>query len=201
MVIVVDYGLGNLGSVFNMVKKLGFEVEISQCPDKISKADKLILAGVGSFDNGMIELESRGLIEVLNKAVIIDKVPILGICLGMQLMTRGSDEGNLSGLAWIDAYTNKFNLSELPIPHMGWNNIEIKKSSILFKSNHNKEFRYYFVHSYYVKCEENSDVLCESNYGIDFHSAFELGNIFGVQFHPEKSHKFGLTLLNNFLNN
>ena len=202
MVVIIDYGLGNLGSIKNMLKKIGVEAEITNDLEKINSASKLILPGVGAFDNGMQNLNENGFIEVLNKKVIQNKTPILGICLGMQLMTKGSEEGILKGLGWIDAETIKFNFGEnkdrLTIPHMGWEYVSLQKESKLFE-NMFEEPRFYFVHSYYVKANFEKDVLLKTNYATDFVSGFEKENIVGVQFHPEKSHKFGKQLLKNFI--
>jgi glutamine amidotransferase len=200
MITIIDYGMGNLGSIHNILKKIGVKSIITSDVDKINDADKLILPGVGSFRSGMDQIESMGLINVLNKKVNSDKVPILGICLGMQLMTNQSEEAvGCKGLSWINAETIKFKFidSSLKIPHMGWNLCSLKKKSPLFNLNEDLQ-RFYFVHSYYVKLADAKDELISSNYGLDFTSGFEKSNIFGVQFHPEKSHKFGMNLLSNF---
>ncbi len=204
MVIIIDYGLGNLGSIKNMLNKIGVNAEISGDPVVISSATKLILPGVGAFDNGMQNLTDLKLIEVLNKKVLEDKVPVLGICLAMQLMTRGSEEGNLLGLGWVDAVTIKFNSTDserkFPIPHMGWEYVKAEKESLLLKEMYDKP-RFYFVHSYYVKALRGDDVLISTDYNGEFVSGFEKNNILGVQFHPEKSHKFGMKLFKNFIEN
>ena len=204
MITIIDYGLGNLGSIKNMLKKVGAESEITTDLDKISNASKLILPGVGSFDNGMINLEEMGLLTILNKKILEDKTPILGICLGMQLFTNKSEEGVKKGLGWIDAKTTKFNTSlaekKHTIPHMGWEFMEQCKGSKLLEGMYD-ESKYYFVHSYYVTCNDSNDILLKTNYIHDFVSAFERDNIIGVQFHPEKSHKFGMKLFKNFVEN
>lgn len=201
MIVVIDYGLGNLGSILNMLKKIGANAIISSKIPDIEKADKLILPGVGAFDNGMTNLDKLGLIPILNKLIFNKKIPILGICLGMQLLTKRSAEGTLSGLDWIDAEVVKFKFdslnSNLKIPHMGWNTVEVVKRSHLF--NELEQARFYFVHSYHVICNDRLDILAETYYGYNFVSAIEKDNIFGVQFHPEKSHKFGMRLLRNFV--
>jgi len=201
-VTIIDYGAGNLGSIRNMFKHIGIKSVISSEIRDVQKAEKLILSGVGAFDNGMKELNNLNLISVLNEKVIDEKVPILGICLGMQLFTKSSEEGNLSGLSWLDAVTVKFKSNnesnKLKIPHMGWNLINIQKNSLLFNDMPD-ELRFYFVHSYHLACSEQKDVLCSTYYGHNFVSGVEKENIFGVQFHPEKSHKFGMKLLKNFL--
>lgn len=197
MITIIDYGMGNLGSISNMIKKIGHKSIITSDLEEIKKATKLILPGVGSFDNGIKNLRESGLSEVLNQKALVEKTPILGICLGMQLMTKSSEEGILSGLGWIDAQTKKFVSDTLKIPHMGWNIIRHHKESKLFDEL-DSEKRYYFVHSYYVESNQTKDVLTTTPYGYNFVSAFEKDNMIGVQFHPEKSHKFGMNLLKNF---
>ncbi len=200
-ILIIDYGMGNLGSIANMLKRIGADAIISGNPDEIEKADKLILPGVGAFDNGMKNLKERGLLDLLNKKVLSEKIPILGICLGIQLFTKKSEEGNLNGLAWLDAETVKFKFDEsdigLKIPHMGWNNVETMKDSSLFRGLEN-ENKFYFVHSYHVACADRTDILSSTEYGVKFTSSILKENIAGVQFHPEKSHKFGMRLLENF---
>lgn len=181
-----------------MLKKIGYESEISSDINKIKNADKLILPGVGSFDEGIKNIEALRILDILNYKVIEEKVPILGICLGMQLMTRRSEEGSRNGLGWVDAETKNFKSSDLKIPHMGWNKINHMKESKLF-SELESEKRYYFVHSYYVDMDNDSDVLTTTPYTHEFISSFEKENIIGCQFHPEKSHKFGMKLLKNFM--
>jgi glutamine amidotransferase len=200
MITIIDYGVGNLGSIRNMLKKLGQASEITSDVNKIKEADKLILPGVGSFDYGMSKLHEYGFIEVLNEKVMIEKVPILGICLGVQLMTKSSKEGQLRGLGWFDAETVPFEFSasdELIIPHMGWNSVTQAKESKLFQDMY-EESKFYFVHSFHLKANLKSDELLISKYGYNFVSALEDENVVGVQFHPEKSHKYGLKLLKNF---
>ena len=198
MTVIIDYGLGNLGSIANMIKKVGHKSIITSDLEEIKNATKLILPGVGSFDNGMRNLAELGMIEVLNQKVLVEKTPILGICLGMQLMTKSSEEGTLAGLGWLDAQTKKFVSDTLKIPHMGWNIIKHQKKSKLFDECESEK-RFYFVHSYCVSCNNQEDIHANTNYTQDFVSSFEKENIVGVQFHPEKSHKFGMNLLKNFL--
>ncbi|QDQ29218.1 imidazole glycerol phosphate synthase subunit HisH [Chitinimonas arctica] len=201
MITIVDYGMGNLGSIRNMLKKVGAESEISADPACLRQAGKLILPGVGAFDAGMSSLEQSGLSSLLNELVLEKKVPVLGICLGMHLMTQGSEEGKLRGLGWVQADTIRFTLPEdstLKVPHMGWNRVKPCKESRLMKAA-DEEARFYFVHSYYVKCHATGDSLLKSEHGHEFDAAFEVGNIMGVQFHPEKSHRFGMQLLSNFV--
>lgn len=199
MIVIVDYGIGNIGSVLNMFKKIGVkEVVLSRREEDIENAHKLLLPGVGAFDIGMKTLESTGLIPVLQKKVIRDKIPIIGICLGMQLLTHRSDEGQQKGLGWIDAETVKFQPAhpDMKIPHMGWNYVTEAKSNVLLEGSEKK--RFYFVHSYYVKCHREEDVLAWCDYGGNFACAVQKDNIWGVQFHPEKSHRFGMKLFENF---
>ena len=200
MIGIIDYGMGNLGSIQNMLTRLGIESEITSDLDRIRAADKLILPGVGAFDKAMTNLQERGMISVLTELVLEEKKKFLGICLGMQLISKRSEEGHLPGLGWIDADTVRFKFSEehsLRIPHMGWNTVSIKKESCLFKDMY-EEPRFYFVHSYHVVCHSNETVLTSTNYGFDFTSGIENENIYGLQFHPEKSHKFGMKILRNF---
>ena len=198
MLLIIDYGLGNLVSVKNMFKKLGVPAVISDNISEIESAEKLILPGVGAFDNGMNLIKQKGLIDVLNKRVLVDKTPILGICLGMQLLTKSSEEGKEKGLGWVDADTIKFTFDnkELKIPHMGWNYIQVKKQNKLISTE--GKHRFYFVHSYYVKCHNENDIIATCDYGNEFTCVLNRGNIYGAQFHPEKSLKFGMEVLNNF---
>jgi glutamine amidotransferase len=203
MIAIIDYGLGNLGSVQNILKKVGCSDSIiTLSPEAIANADKIILPGVGSFDNGMTQLKNLGLIEILNQEVLKNSKPILGICLGMQLMTQSSEEGILPGLGFFEATTEKFkfdkNSENLKIPHMGWNEVYIKHQNPLL-SNFKEENRFYFVHSYYVKCKDKGDELLSCNYGFEFTCGIQKDNIYGVQFHPEKSHRFGMQLMKNFV--
>jgi glutamine amidotransferase len=201
MITIVDYGLGNLASIKNMLKRIGCPSIITGDLAQIENAGKLILPGVGAFDNGMTNIEQRGLLPVLNKKALNDKIPVLGICLGMQLLTNKSEEGIKPGLGWIDAECKKFQLKDisdkLKIPHMGWNDVQPRSTSTIFK-NYQDEISFYFVHSYHVICKNDSDILGTTSYGRDFTSAVQKDNIMGVQFHPEKSHKFGMQLLKNF---
>ncbi len=202
MIVIVDYHMGNVGSIKNMIKKLGSDSVISSDPTTIRNAGKLILPGVGAFDNGMENINKLNLLDILNEKVLQKRTPILGICLGMELITKSSEEGIREGLGWIDASTVKFkfldNVENLKVPHMGWNTIQIKKQSrILLNMRENP--RFYFVHSYHPVCNNVKDVVAETTYGYPFTSIFAHKNIVGVQFHPEKSHKYGMKLLQNFI--
>ena len=204
MLIIVDYGMGNLNSIKNMIKKIGGSAEISSDRAAIKDATKLILPGVGAFDNGMRNLKEKGMIDLLGDKVLNERTPILGICLGMKLFTNRSEEGVLPGLGWIEAETKRFdfdpNPNRLKIPHMGWNIVEPVDSSDLFRGfSEQEEARFYFVHSYHVVCQNPQNVLASANYGFDFTCSVRNGNIFGTQFHPEKSHRFGMKLTQNFL--
>jgi len=201
MIVIIDYKTGNLGSILNMFKKIGAEAIASSDISDIERADKIILPGVGSFDNGMNNLKEMDLIPVLNEKVLVKKTPILGICLGMQLFSQKSEEGKLAGLDWIDAETIKFNgeNTKFKIPHMGWNTINVKKEGPLL-INMCQEARFYFVHSYHLICKNQENIIANTNYIYEFPSIIQKENIFGVQFHPEKSHKFGIKLFNNFVN-
>lgn len=203
MIAIINYGLGNLGSIQNMFRKVGCkDVIITNDPMEIDKADKLLLPGVGAFDNGMQKINELGLLEILNRQALEVKKPILGICLGMQLLTKGSEEGSLKGLGWIDADTIKFDFGEnekdLKIPHMGWNEVKFSKRHSLTMGMP-AHSRFYFVHSYYVRSNKAEQELMSCHFGIDFTCAVQFNNIMGVQFHPEKSHKFGMQLFKNFI--
>jgi glutamine amidotransferase len=205
MIVIIDYDMGNVGSIANMIKRVGGESIISRDPEEIRKASKLILPGVGAFDTGMQNIEKFGLTTVLNQKVIVDGAPILGICLGMQLFTNRSEEGKVRGLGWIEAETVRFpsstpDVAKLRIPHMGWNHAVPAKSDALIHDLP-EEMRFYFVHSYHVVCANKSDELLTTTYGIPFTSALSKANIWGTQFHPEKSHTFGMRIIHNFVHN
>lgn len=198
---IIDYGVGNLGSIKNMLAKIGVQSQVTSEPGAIASATKLILPGVGAFDTGMSRLNSSGLVPLLNDLVLGQQRPILGICLGMQLMTASSEEGVLPGLGWVDAHTRRIAVppnSGLKIPHMGWNEVQARKESRLFDFASDPQ-RFYFVHTYCVHASNDADVLLTTQYGEAVVAAFEANNIVGVQFHPEKSHKFGMAMLRNFV--
>lgn len=200
-IVIVDYGMGNLRSVFNKFRRMGYHSEITSDLAAIKKADKLILPGVGHFAKGMRNLEEKGIVAVLNNKVLYDKTPIFGICLGMQLFSEFSEEGDCGGLGWIKAKTVRFRISDktrYKIPHIGWNTVNIANKAGIDDFLTNDDF-FYFVHSYYVQCADNTDVWMTSRYESEFVSAVKKGNIFGTQFHPEKSHDAGYNLLKKFI--
>lgn len=200
MILIADYGIGNVGSIANMIRKIGGKAEVSAIPERIAEAEKLILPGVGAFDHGMRSLQKANLIKPLTIAALERKVPILGICLGMQLMLDGSEEGIELGLGWINGRVTrlKSETHALKIPHMGWNVAQTVKQNPLLPAQDTPQ-RFYFVHSYKVECANISDEMASTNYGAPFCSAFMRANIFGVQFHPEKSHAFGMALFRRFV--
>lgn len=200
MIAIIDYGLGNLASVQNMFRKIGVrDAIITADSEKIALADRILLPGVGAFDAGMSKLEATGLIPLLNKKALEEKVPVLGICLGMQMLTRKSEEGNKMGLGWIDGDTVKFNPDpslKLKVPHMGWDYIKVTRKNPLLEID--KKPRFYFVHSYYVKCNNPYQSIATCDFGGEFTCMVNKDNIFGTQFHPEKSLRFGMDILINF---
>ncbi|MGE9746027.1 imidazole glycerol phosphate synthase subunit HisH [Bdellovibrio bacteriovorus] len=201
MITIVDYGMGNLGSIRNMLKRVGAQSQITSDSVEIEKASKIILPGVGAFSTGMEKLKELNLVQLLNKKALDEKVPILGICLGMQIMCKSSEEGEGPGLGWVNADVKKFQFPREDtlhkVPHIGWNYISPKKEHPLV-GGFDAKTRFYFVHSYYVKCTDEADVLARTQYGIEFDSMFAVDNIIGAQFHPEKSHRFGMDLLRRF---
>jgi glutamine amidotransferase len=202
MLVIVDYGLGNLGSIANMATRLGAQPVVSSDPAVLRMADKLILPGVGAFDRGMQNLRERGLVDVLSQKALDDRVPVLGLCLGMHLFTRGSEEGTERGLGWLDADTVRFrfagNGGNLKVPHMGWNDVSLQRAHYLVEDG-DVEPRYYFVHSFHLVCSDPGLVVGETTHGYPFSSIVARDNIVGVQFHPEKSHRYGMALLRNFI--
>lgn len=204
MITIVNYGMGNLGSIANMFRYIGVDCVITDELAKIRDAEKILLPGVGAFDAAMKRINDSGIRTVLDHKALNDKVPILGICLGMQLLTNRSDEGKMQGLAYIDAETLSFKGKIekcYRIPHMGWNVVKpsgTESHALLDGFNVLDEVRYYFVHSYFVRAKSRDNSLMTCNYGLDFDCGIVRENIMGVQFHPEKSHKFGMQLLKNF---
>lgn len=198
MITIVDYGMGNLGSIQNMFKRIGAHARITSDPAELEHADKILLPGVGAFDSAMERINSMGFRDVLDRKVLVQRVPLLGICLGMQLLTRSSEEGRISGLGWIPAETRRFPSSNgLKVPHMGWNAVTRACQSALTEGLA-PDARYYFVHSFFVQVDHDEDSVLKTHYGLTFDAAIAHGNIFGAQFHPEKSHRFGMHLLSNF---
>jgi imidazole glycerol-phosphate synthase subunit HisH len=202
MIVIIDYDMGNIGSIENMIRKVGGSSIVSRDPAVIEQADKIVLPGVGAFDTGMENIARFNLRSVLDYKVLEERVPLLGICLGMQLLTRGSEEGTLPGLGWIDAKTVRFPSAigeqKLRIPHMGWNSVRAARQDP-FLEGLDEAPRFYFVHSYYVSCDYVDTILGETKYGIQFTSIVRRDNVIGTQFHPEKSHRFGMKLIENFV--
>lgn len=201
MVVIVDYGVGNLRSVLHKVTKAGVDAVVTSDAGEIERAEKLILPGVGAFSGGMRNLESYGLLDVLHKKVTIDRTPILGICLGMQLFAARSEEGNVQGLGWLDAEVRRFDFSglqeNLRVPHVGWNVLLPKKETPLLKGIE-PDRRFYFTHSYHLVCNAAEDIVAVTHYGYDIVSIIQHDNIYGMQFHPEKSHRRGIEIVVNF---
>jgi glutamine amidotransferase len=199
MIVIVDYGVGNLSSVENMLRKAGGDATVSRDPALILDADKLLLPGVGHFDHGMKMLNKSGLRESLDRFALDKRRPVLGICLGAQIMGKSSEEGVMSGLGWIDMECHRFDVAPgIRVPHMGWNQIVIKKPSPLLDEMAD-DARFYFVHSYRMSCVQQEDVLAMAKHGSSFVSAVQRGNIMGTQFHPEKSLRHGLALMKSFV--
>jgi imidazole glycerol-phosphate synthase subunit HisH len=199
---IIDYGMGNLRSVQKKIQQVGAGVEITSDLDKILRAEKLLLPGVGHFANGINKLKESGIRDILNRKVLLEKTPILGICLGMQLMAKQSEEGGVEGLGWFDADVVKFTIKDklkYKVPHMGWNSAVIEKESLLFKEVPN-DAMFYFVHSFHIKCNDDKDILTSSEYEYNFTSAIQKDNVYGTQFHPEKSHDWGEEVFRNFVN-
>lgn len=203
MIVIIDYGLGNINAFANVFKRLNIPVKIAQKADDLEDVSKIILPGVGAFDHAMIKLKESGMREKLDELVLKKSMPVLGICVGMQILAHSSEEGSLPGLGWIDGVVKKFDTQKMKqkthLPHMGWNDVKPLKNTGLFKDV-DKEPLFYFLHSYYFYCNKSEDALAVSDYGGEFVSAVNCGNIYGVQFHPEKSHHNGVQLLKNFAN-
>lgn len=200
MITIIDYGMGNLGSVANMLKKIAAPCKVTSDINEIEKAEKILLPGVGAFDAAVNRIDELNLRPVLTYKAKEQKIPFLGICLGMQLLTRGSEEGVLKGLDFIPAQTIKFKFeknSVLKIPHMGWNFVK-ENTKCELTEGFTDEYRFYFVHSYYVLCDKPENSILKTTHGVEFDSAIQHENVFGTQFHPEKSHKYGMHLLTNF---
>lgn len=201
MIAIVDYGSGNIQAIKNIYDNLKIKTYFVSEPDQLMAADKIILPGVGAFDEAISKLNSSGMINALNTKVLTEKTPVLGVCVGMQVMAKGSQEGVSSGLGWFDAEVKKFDEACIPnkpkLPHMGWNEIKQQKFSDMLKDiSCDKGF--YFLHSYFIECNNEEDILLTANYGQEFTCAIQKNNIFGFQFHPEKSHSNGINLFRNF---
>jgi len=201
MITIIDYGLGNIKSFVNLYERLNIVVSVAKTADDLKKATKFILPGVGAFDNAMSKLNNSGMREALEVLVLEDRLPILGVCVGMQILAHSSEEGVLPGLGWIDGTVKKFDTSFLKfktlLPHMGWNTIHPDNCSPLLVG-FNDDSLFYFLHSYYFQCNNKNDAIATTEYGIIFTSALNNNNIYAVQFHPEKSHQCGIQLLKNF---
>jgi glutamine amidotransferase len=201
MIKIVDYGLGNIKAFANIYHKLSIPFAIAKTAKELADASKIILPGVGAFDAAMQLLNDSGMRETLDRKVLEEKIPVVGICVGMQILARSSDEGILPGLGWIDGVVKRFDPDTLShkthLPHMGWNDVKAKNSDGLFQELQD-DCRFYFLHSYYFICHKSQDMAAETTYGVPFASAVHNGNIYGVQFHPEKSHHYGVQLLKNF---
>jgi len=198
MIAIIDYGLGNIQAFKDVYSRLGIPATIAKSPADLNNATKLILPGVGSFDHAMTKLNESGMRPKIEQLIVETKMPILGVCVGMQIMTTSSEEGELQGLGWIDATVKRFDSEKcIVLPHMGWNDVSPKSESELFK-NMDKKIIFYFLHEYYLDASESSNIEATSDYFGEFTCSVRKNNIFGVQFHPEKSHNFGMLLLKNF---
>ena len=201
MIKIVDYGLGNISAFSNMFKRMNIPAAAVKTAAELEGASKIILPGVGAFDHAIELLNASGIRGMLEKMVCEDNIPVLGICVGMQILANGSDEGNFPGLGWVPGRVRAFKSEEksasLPLPHMGWNDVTPMGGGHLF-GGLERDARFYFLHSYFFECEKQESIIAASNYGIDFSCAVRSGNVYGVQFHPEKSHNYGALLLKNF---
>tara|TARA_B100000767_G_scaffold271155_1_gene296213 strand:- start:307 stop:921 length:615 start_codon:yes stop_codon:yes gene_type:complete len=201
MIGIIDYGLGNIKAFLNVYNRLSISAKVIKVKNDFEDVSKIVLPGVGAFDHAMTKLNNSGLRDKLEMLVCSEKMPVLGICVGMQMLSNSSDEGDLPGLGWIDGKVEKFNINDIPyktkLPHMGWNNVSLKNDNPLMKGL-SENSKFYFLHSYFFSCRDKSNALTSSFYGKKFTSAVNHENVYGVQFHPEKSHHNGVTLLNNF---
>lgn len=203
MICIVDYGVGNIQAFLNLFKRLGVEARRAVKPEALTGAVRLVLPGVGHFDHAMQRLNDSGMRPKLEELVLGAQVPVVGICVGMQLLAQGSDEGNLPGLNWVPgrvrAFATQPKSADLPMPHMGWNDLQPRAHSKLFSKGFEESAQFYFLHSYFFDAEDKQDVAATANYGLDFDAAVSRGHIHGVQCHPEKSHHWGEQLLKNFV--
>ena len=203
MITIIDYGVGNVLAFQNVFKRLSIPSKIAKCENDLMGSSKLILPGVGHFDYTMSQLNNSGMRDRLDELVLKEKIPVIGICVGMQMMAKKSDEGTLDGLCWIDANVKKFDEATInhhtKLPHMGWNDVKPNENHPLFKGLEQQAI-FYFLHSYYFKCSNEENSISKTDYGINFSSSIQHDNIYGIQFHPEKSHSYGERLLKNFDN-
>jgi imidazole glycerol-phosphate synthase subunit HisH len=201
MIAIINYGLGNINAFFNVYKKLGIQLKIARTADDLSDVSKIILPGVGSFDEAMSKLNASGMRIEIDRLVLEEGIPLIGICVGMQMLAKSSEEGVLPGLGYFNAVVRKFDEStmkvKLNLPHMGWNDVIPVNGSALFRTMEDKPL-FYFLHSYYFDCRDSENSIAKSDYGGEFVCAVKKNNIYGVQFHPEKSHQYGIQLLKNF---
>ncbi len=201
MIAIINYGVGNIRAFVNIYNKLDIPIKIAEKESDLKNVDKLILPGVGAFDHAMAKLNSSGMRERIDELVLVKNTPVIGICVGMQMLANRSDEGISHGLGWIEADVKKFDVNKIQykthLPHMGWNDIYGTSNNPLLNGLQ-QNAKFYFLHSYYFHCHNEHDVLATADYGIKFTCAANHKNIYGVQFHPEKSHQFGIQLLNNF---
>ena len=200
MISIVDYGAANLGSILNMLRKIGVDAELVSTPAQVERARKIILPGVGAFDHCIAALRERALIDPLRVKALEERVPVLGVCVGMQMLGHGSAEGQLAGLGWLEGRCERFCVDphgRNKIPHMGWSLLSARRASVLLQGLE-AQARFYFVHSYHLVCDDPNDILVTAHYGTDFVAMVQRDNIYGAQFHPEKSHRFGMRLLQNF---
>ncbi len=199
MIKVVDYGVGNIQAFLNLLKRSDIIAERAKNKEDLNNATKIILPGVGHFDHAMEKLNTSGMREELDKKVLVEKIPTLGVCVGMQMMATSSEEGKLKGLDWIQGNVKSFkHLKELPLPHMGWNTIKPNYNSPLFCNGFQDSAQFYFLHSFYFDSDSKENVSATAFYGIEFEAAISKGHIHGIQCHPEKSHRWGAKLLKNF---
>jgi glutamine amidotransferase len=201
MITIIDYGLGNVLAFVNVYNRLNIPVKVAKTVADLAGATRLILPGVGSFDHAMEQFDRSGMRQPVEQLVVQERIPVLGICVGMQMLAKSSDEGRLPGLGWIDGKVRRFDQATMPkgtnLPHMGWNDVTPTAPGGLFKGLE-RDARFYFLHSYYFECEQQSSALALTDYGREFSCAVRRDNVYGVQFHPEKSHHFGSQLLSNF---
>ncbi|MDR3399321.1 MAG: imidazole glycerol phosphate synthase subunit HisH [Pandoraea sp.] len=203
MICIVDYGVGNIQAFLNLFKRLGVDARRAQTADALTGAERLVLPGVGHFDHAMHRLNESGMRPRLEAMVLGEQVPVMGICVGMQMLAQGSDEGDLPGLNWVPGRVHAFESqpqsAHLPMPHMGWNDLQPRSESKLFSRGFEQDPQFYFLHSYFFDADEKQDVAATANYGLDFDAVVSRGHIHGVQCHPEKSHHWGEQLLKNFV--